>query len=509
MTDFRLIVINDLHRISINTKVPYEELPENVILINSPYDDDLPLPEGKAGFLITDIPTHASIYIRRKNWHVVYVGRLADCARIAGRLYDIWSPLDPPELIYKRFLRAVRQLKNVFDVDFYKRALDIAINSVPDMLWFKRSDGVHTLVNDRFCQVVQKPKSEVIGHDHDYIWDYQLPETEYKISEEMAVKNGKTYICDEPVLTSDGVKQFTTYKTPIYDKYGNLFGTVGVGHNVTDFGNMGIELSILTENLPFPMTVFSTEWKVIKMNSMFSGLCGAVTEAQQKDFDYLNWKEENFTPVSDRQENTLDHTAKREYIFETGGEQKSIVVNELEIRDSFDNISGYIVTLTDITYERAYEKSILEAANTDMLTGIYNRRYFYSYLGQIKGKPFTLIYMDLDRFKAINDTLGHASGDKALVRTAELIKEHFPGCVCMRLGGDEFAVIDESSSQVEIQRRCGELELAVKEEFKDLGTDTTISIGINATDGTADDIDEIFRTSDERMYQTKEQHHSK
>jgi hypothetical protein len=52
-------------------------------------------------------------------------------------------------------------------------------------------------------------------------------------------------VFDEPLKTSEGMKQLKTYKTPLYDIFGNIEGTVGVAKDVTDFGNMGIELSIL------------------------------------------------------------------------------------------------------------------------------------------------------------------------------------------------------------------------------------------------------------------------
>ena len=114
-----------------------------------------------------------------------------------------------------------------------------------------------------------------------------------------------------------------------------------------------------------------------------------------------------------------------------------------EIRDYFDNLSGYFLIMTDITYQRAYEESILKAANTDMLTGMFNRRFFYNYLSENAAKPMTLFYMDLDRFKYVNDRYGHARGDVVLIKTATVIKTRFPKATSARLGGDEFALVME------------------------------------------------------------------
>ena len=511
MTDLRLLAVGDISGFKFDTRIPIDELPERVILVTSPYDGDLPLPEGMALLLLTDNIRHARSYLGRERCYVVFVGSSGECGDIIDSLYDIWSPSDGSGLIYKRYKKAVGDLRKAFDADFYERTLLAAINSVPDMIWFRRRDGIHTLVNDRFCEVVHRSRSDIIGKDHDYIWDD--PDTEEievyydNESEETAISTGATYVCDEPVHTPDGMKQFTTYKTPLYDMFGNIFGTVGVGHDVTDFSSMDIELSILVENLPFPMTIFAADWSVIKMNGVFAGVTGAVTEAQQHSFDYKKWRNEELTPVGEITEDEENHTASREYLAVIDGEKKNLVVSELEIRDHFDNISGYYVTMTDITFEREYERSILEAANTDMLTGLCNRRYFYSYLAEIRDKRFTLLYMDLDRFKQINDNFGHASGDDVLIKTAELIRWHFPEGVCFRLGGDEFAVIDDKTSAEELAAHCKNLETDIREAFEKYGFGTGISIGVSESSDAPDDIDNIFRKSDEKMYEIKKKHH--
>jgi diguanylate cyclase (GGDEF)-like protein len=183
------------------------------------------------------------------------------------------------------------------------------------------------------------------------------------------------------------------------------------------------------------------------------------------------------------------------------------MLTELEIHDYFDNVSGYFCTMQDITYQRAYEQSIINAANTDMLTGMYNRRYFYNFLSGNIGKSFHLLYLDLDRFKAVNDNFGHSAGDEVLIKTSELIQDFFPDAVTARLGGDEFAVIDYENSRKDIESICSQLENTVLNTFKHYNCNTTVSIGITYTDGSAEDIDTLIQESDTRMYEKKKKHH--
>ena len=278
-----------------------------------------------------------------------------------------------------------------------------------------------------------------------------------------------------------------------------------MGHDVTNFSNLGIELSILVENMPFPMTIFDPEWHVVRMNSYFKEI---VQTEDADSFDYRGWKNSVPKRIGERQEDASRHAASREYKITVNGEAKHFMLTELEIRDFFDNLSGYFCTMQDITYQRAYERSIIKAANTDMLTNMYNRRYFYNFLSENIGKPFRLLYLDLDHFKQINDEFGHDVGDEVLIKTSQLIQEHFPGFVTARLGGDEFAVLDDVSSEEEIRERCDRLEKAVKEAFEKYNQNTAISIGISETDGSADDMDALIRESDKRMYETKKRHHS-
>ena len=149
------------------------------------------------------------------------------------------------------------------------------------------------------------------------------------------------------------------------------------------------------------------------------------------------------------------------------------------------------------------EQTVIKLANTDTLTGLYNRRFFYNYLSGVITEPFHLIYLDLDYFKAVNDTHGHATGDAVLVRTADLIKEYFPGALIARLGGDEFVVKADFTDKSEVERICGELETRIRSEFEVYGCGTSMSWGVVYTDGNGFDIDKLIQQSDIRMYESK------
>ena len=178
-----------------------------------------------------------------------------------------------------------------------------------------------------------------------------------------------------------------------------------------------------------------------------------------------------------------------------------------EIDKNIYNRGEYIAVQLGRTIYLNDELPIIRIANTDMLTGLFSRRYFYNYLSGEHARAFHLLYLDLDNFKAINDNFGHNTGDEVLIRTAELIKENFPDSVIARLVGDEFAVINESFSKDEIAEKTCKLETAVADEFRRYGCATALSIGITYAEGTVNDIDKLIQQSDRRMYEIKKLHH--
>ena len=149
----------------------------------------------------------------------------------------------------------------------------------------------------------------------------------------------------------------------------------------------------------------------------------------------------------------------------------------------------------------------------DDLTGLYNRRGFtdlgeqYLKLARRTGRSATLIYLDVDRFKTINDTLGHHMGDRALLRIADILRQTFRRSdIIGRLGGDEFAVLAPESSgdppELLVHRVKGavrEFDSASPEPYR-----LSVSVGVARFDGDAlVRLDDLLAEADAAMYEEK------
>lgn len=516
MLDFKIHVIQALSAGAPEARISGLDFPTGVNGSFSVYNGwDISTPWDTVTLVLTDDTAlvHKLLCDKPDRLRVVFIGASADAEPFEASLEDIW-PCEGADAIRRRLFRLVRALKNEYDLWFYQNALLTAIDTVPDMLWFKRADGVHTLVNDAFTKIVHKEKADIHGKDHFDVWDVPRPDegsAEFACaeSEEIAISSGKMYVCEETVKTSDGMKLFTTYKSPVYDMFGTIFGTVGVGHDVTNFNNLGTQLSLLMENLPYPICIFTPDWQVVRMNSAFAALAEVRADEDHARFDYRAWKNERLALQGVCLEDPDKHSITAEYQILFGGETRLFVVTELEIRNSSGEVAGFLSAIEDITYRRAYEQSIISEANTDILTGLYNRRYFDSFVRGNTGKPSYLLYMDLDRFKAINDAYGHNTGDDVLIEIAELIREFFPRAVAARLGGDEFVVVDEDHDRAYLDHRCEVFQESVTAALKKYGSGASISIGISHTDGSQQDIERALRESDEHMYRVKREHHAR
>jgi two-component system, cell cycle response regulator len=156
----------------------------------------------------------------------------------------------------------------------------------------------------------------------------------------------------------------------------------------------------------------------------------------------------------------------------------------------------------------------MEMAITDGLTGLYNRRYMESHLATLveqaagRGKPLTLLVLDIDYFKAINDTYGHDAGDDVLREFAMRIKKSIRGIdLACRYGGEEFVIVMPETDMAvaalvaeRIRRRIASEPFAIDQGAKAI--DVTLSIGLSAL-ATNDTAATILKRADQALYRAK------
>ncbi len=431
------------------------------------------------------------------------------CEEDINRADDLWVMPDgdiySETLLKFYFTQLMKAMKGVADSRRMEICFTTAIDSIPDLVWFKDVSGAHLMVNNAFCKAVEKTKEQIYKQGHYYIWD--IPQSEYEQgdyvcleSEKDVMDARKTLLFDEKVKTKSGMKQFRTYKSPLIEKDGTIFGTCGFAHDVTDIQNTNNELDTVLESMPYAVVVADKHNIALSVNSKFREFFPGA-DIIGKDFE--GWKNKALA------DHTVNADGDSEICINANGETKTLVFADEPIFDIFREQIGTVNIFRDITLERNYEQQTLRSANTDFLTKLHNRRSLFSYLSSVKSEPqLSLIYIDLDNFKKVNDNFGHPTGDEALVETSRILEECFPDDFVARLGGDEFLTVIcgrrttaelEAAADNLLKSLCGFYK--TREEFSVM----TASVGISSsviTEGTHD-IEKLLINGDSALYRAK------
>ena len=192
----------------------------------------------------------------------------------------------------------------------------------------------------------------------------------------------------------------------------------------------------------------------------------------------------------------------------TGNETRHYIANINRISGSI----GWIILIQDITDNFVLMKQLEEAAHTDALTGLFNRRFFMilanqHYEQELRSKrPYCIMLIDLDFFKNINDTHGHLAGDEMLRETAQHIKSNIrPYDLLARYGGEEFIILVSSADVRESFKLAERIRVSIEnmtcihnqEKMK-----ITCSIGLYPYSG--DSLTDMLKNADAAMYSAKQ-----
>lgn len=174
-----------------------------------------------------------------------------------------------------------------------------------------------------------------------------------------------------------------------------------------------------------------------------------------------------------------------------------------------------VVTMMDISFRKKAEEELTWRATHDPLTSLPNRMLIKERLinalerTRKSGHNVGLLFVDLDKFKLVNDTYGHEAGDKLLIKVAETLSAHVRrGDTVARLGGDEFVILCENiDSQETLVHLADRINTALRVPFffEDKGIVSTASIGLTLGHGSTHSAEDLLRESDTAMYASKQQ----
>ena len=410
-------------------------------------------------------------------------------------------------------------LDTSWGVAAYATAVDqLGIVSITD------TKGTIIHANDAFLQISQYSRSELVGQDHRILNSGHHPASFFKTMYR-TIASGMPWRAPIKNRAKDGSYYWVdALIVPLRDESGCIIGYLSVRIDITQAVGLHIELEERTkllqgvvENFPGGISVFDKDLQLIVCNEkqktlleypekLFESGPPTLERIYRFNAERGEYGEGNIEElVSSR----LTRARKSEpHVFERLRPNGTY----LEVRGAPLSGGGFVTTYMDISERKRDQETIGRLAHHDVLTGLPNRlllrdRMEIGLARVRRGDTMALFCLDLDRFKSVNDTLGHPVGDALLQAVSKRLQQLVRTTdTVARLGGDEFAIIQvapKSASDVElVARRIVE---AISMPFKigkhTISIGTSIGIAMAPADGA--DSEDLMKNADLALYRTK------
>ncbi|WP_247888846.1 sensor domain-containing diguanylate cyclase [Azospirillum brasilense] len=390
---------------------------------------------------------------------------------------------------------------------------EVLFETLPVPVFVKNAAGEYTDCNDAFERYTGLERRSIVSKTAFAVMDPRIAGAHADQDRELTVTWGQRSY-EEAVPFVGGTTRLSSLTKAVFcDSAGNLGGIVGVIHDLTEGLPSEERLQAILEQSPIGVSVSRRDdGKIIFVNTRFAELIGLTREdligRQARDY-YLDRHQRE--RVIDRLRSFGSVTNMEVQFRRADGSSfwTLFTVNQAVIQGVQVNLAW----IYDYTDRRNMEEALRDMASRDPLTGIYNRRSFMelarSQLARAHrfNEPLSVFVLDVDHFKRINDSYGHATGDDALRMVAggcqAILREYD---ILGRLGGEEFVVVlpgataEESRVVAErVRRHLSRMAIPGPEGRFHL----TSSIGIAALDSAYDTLEKAIHRADLALYRAK------
>ena len=373
------------------------------------------------------------------------------------------------------------------------------------------ASGAAVYVNERLCGLIGVPNETLLGDG----WARALhPEDAERVQREWAdaAAGGRDFQGEYRFLRPDGgVRWVEGSAAAVRDREGLLLGWVGCCVDLTARKLSDERYRKLFEHASEAIFVLSTEGEVTAINRAGEKLTGYPRDelVGMQLFDLI--APENVERARETFQRRLDgvknEIAEYQMISKTGTRVFVEVSGRLVEQDG--TALGIEAIARDTSERHAFEQKLLYDATHDALTGLPNRTLFHDRLRQAlaratrSGSRVAVMLLDLDEFKRVNDSLGHAVGDELLVGLAPRLQRELHGSDSVaRLGGDEFAFVFEDITREQDLISMAQRLLAAVADPRDHSQRVTASLGITIAEP-SDTAETALSNADTAMYKAK------
>lgn len=369
--------------------------------------------------------------------------------------------------------------------------------------------------------------SNVIGKDDTQLcWKEQAALYQANDREVMESDAAKLFYEKQQINNDGNLIWLSISKIPLHNKNNEVIGILGIYEDITQRKNMELALETEKNTVQNYLDIVGVMILVLDINNNVMLINRRGCEILGYSADEVigkNWMD-NFLPERVRSEvqnvstSLMEPKQSKITYFENpvltkNGQERIIAWNNTPLLDTKGNTIGLLTSGEDITERLAAEENSRYLANYDPLTGLPNRAYLDEHikytlsLAKRNDGTLAVMFLDLDHFKDINDTLGHNIGDKLLIESAKRLQSTMrEEDTVARLGGDEFIILlpnlkMKGASRV-AQKLLGIMKQPLQIESHDLSLTASIGIAIYPNDG--NDFEALYKNADTAMYRAKQ-----
>jgi diguanylate cyclase (GGDEF)-like protein/PAS domain S-box-containing protein len=402
--------------------------------------------------------------------------------------------------------------------------LRVVMQTIPDLVWLKDLDGRFLSCNRQFEALYGASEAQIIGKtDYDFVDKEQADF--FREYDRRATAAGKPCTNEEWLtFVETGYRGlFETVKTPLWDHSGMQIGVLGIARDITErhWAEEERRITATAFEAQEGIVITGADRTILRVNRAFTDITGYTGDDAIGQTLHLVHSDRQDPAVFQAISKDIAHTGSWQgevWQRRKTGEHYPAWLNITAVKNERGAITHYVATVTDITSRKAAEREIENLAFYDPLTQLPNRRLLLDRLRQaLSGsarcrRKGALLFIDLDNFKILNDTIGHDVGDRLLCEVARRLTGTLrDGDTIGRLGGDEFVVILEALSECPREAAAqakanGERILAVLNRPYTIAGHvhhSTPSIGVALFADTGDSVDDLLKQADIAMYQAK------
>jgi diguanylate cyclase (GGDEF)-like protein/PAS domain S-box-containing protein len=303
-------------------------------------------------------------------------------------------------------------------------------------------------------------------------------------------------------------------RSPVRDARGEIIGIVERSHALAPGGSCSVaeaHLRLLVEQIPLFFWTTDLQLRITSHWGRTASLARSFPRypVGQTIYQYLRCQEDGEPPA--KQHFLALHGVSSRVEYASRNRLYDLSIGPF--RDPQGKIIGCIGMALDITERRKTEDEIRFRASHDGLTGLANYREFFESLehevrrAERTRQPFALLLLDLDDLKAINDRLGHLTGNRALNRLARVMKEQCRATdIAARYGGDEFAILLLEADRARAQNVAERISACLRSQTDPPPLSVSIGYSVYLHDGVS--APELLEAADKRLYQSKKSRHA-